>query len=80
MKILSKHQILPLHQHSVDEAGISPGLRDKELLDSALNAPFQAFSNTSAYSPLQQQAARLCYSVCKQAYGWRLLGVKIHQP
>ena len=65
MKILNKHQILMLHQHLVDETGGSPGLRDEGLLDSALNAPFQIFGDTSAYPSLQQKAARLCYGLVK---------------
>ena len=54
-----------LHQHLVDETGGSPGLRDEGLLDSALNAPFQTFGDTSAYPSLQQKAARLCYGLVK---------------
>ncbi|OUN08850.1 type II toxin-antitoxin system death-on-curing family toxin [Flavonifractor sp. An9] len=65
MKILNKRQILMLHQHLVDETGGSPGLRDEGLLDSALNAPFQTFGDTSAYPSLQQKAARLCYGLVK---------------
>lgn len=65
MKILNKRQILMLHQHLVDETGGSPGLRDEGLLDSALNAPFQIFDDTSAYPSLQQKAARLCYGLVK---------------
>ena len=65
MKILNKRQILMLHQHLVDETGGSPGLRDEDLLDSALNAPFQTFGDTSAYPSLQQKAARLCYGLVK---------------
>ena len=65
MKVLSKRQILLLHQQLVDETGGSPGLRDEGLLDSALNAPFQAFGGTSAFSSLQQKAARLCYGLVK---------------
>ena len=65
MKVLSKRQILLLHQQLVDETGGSPGLRDEGLLDSALNAPFQAFGGTSAFPSLQQKAARLCYGLVK---------------
>lgn len=65
MKILNKRQILMLHQHLVDETGGSPGLRDEGPLDSALNAPFQTFGDTSAYPSLQQKAARLCYGLVK---------------
>ncbi len=52
MKVLSKHQILLLHEQLIDETGGSPGLRDEGLLDSALNAPFQGFGSTSAYPSL----------------------------
>ncbi|EDM98305.1 death-on-curing family protein [Pseudoflavonifractor capillosus ATCC 29799] len=65
MKILAKRQILMLHQHLVEETGGSPGLRDEGLLESALNAPFQSFGDTSAYPSLQQKAARLCYGLVK---------------
>ena len=65
MKILNKRQILMLHQHLVEETGGSPGLRAEGLLDSALNAPFQIFGDTSAYPSLQQKAARLCYGLVK---------------
>ena len=63
MKILSKRQVLLLHQHLVKETGGSSGLRDEGLLESALNAPFQSFGDASAYPSLQQKAARLCYGL-----------------
>lgn len=65
MKLISKRQVLLLHQHLIDETGGSPGLRDEGLLESALNAPFQSFGDTSAYPSLQQKAARLCYGLVK---------------
>lgn len=65
MKLISKRQVLLLHQHLVDETGGSSGLRDEGLLESALNAPFQSFGDTSAYPSLQQKAARLCYGLVK---------------
>lgn len=65
MKFLNKAQILMLHQHLADETGGSPGLRDEGLLDSAVNAPFQMFDDTSAYPSLYQKAARLCYGLVK---------------
>ena len=65
MKVLSKPQILLLHEQLIDETGGSPGLRDEGLLDAALNAPFQGFGSTRAYPSLQQKAARLCYGLVK---------------
>ena len=52
MKVLSKRQVLLLHQHLVEETGGSVGLRDEGLLDSALNTPFQSFGDISAYPSL----------------------------
>ena len=63
MKCLSKRQVILLHRQLIDETGGSHGLRDEGLLESALNAPFQSFGDTSAFPSLQQKAARLCYGL-----------------
>ena len=62
---LSKPQILLLHGQLIAETGGSSGLRDEGMLDSALNAPFQAFAEEDVYPSLQQKAARLCFSLVK---------------
>lgn len=49
MKGLTKTQILALHAAMVRGFGRTDGLRNESLLDSALNAPFQAFSGAEAY-------------------------------
>ena len=43
MKRLSKEQILTLHSQLIEEFGGSDGVRDYNLLDSALENPFQSF-------------------------------------
>lgn len=65
MKILSKRQIIMLHDHLIQETGGSPGLRDEGLLDSAISAPFQSFDGVEAFPSLQQKAARLSYGLVK---------------
>lgn len=40
---LSKEQILMLHSQLIKETGGSDGVRDYNLLDSALETPFQSF-------------------------------------
>ena len=65
MKILSKQQILVLHEQLLAQTGGLPGVRDEGLLESALEAPFQGFGETDAYPSLQQKAARLCYGLVK---------------
>ena len=43
MKKLSKEQILMLHTQLIQQTGGSDGVRDYNLLDSALETPFQSF-------------------------------------
>lgn len=63
MKVLSKSQILLLHQQLIDETRGAHGLRDECLLDSALSAPFMEFQSYSPYPTVQQKAARLGYGL-----------------
>lgn len=65
MKILTKQQIIKLHDHLVQETGGSFGLRDEGLLESALSAPFQSFEGVDTFPSLQQKAARLAYGLVK---------------
>lgn len=41
---LTKEQVLLLHSDLIKETGGTDGIRDNNLLESALNAPFQVFS------------------------------------
>lgn len=63
MKRLTKAQVLALHAAMVRGFGGTDGLRDESLLDSALNAPFQAFSGAEAYPSILQKAARLGFGL-----------------
>lgn len=65
MRRLSKRQVLLLHDQLLSQSGGLQGVRDEGLLESALEAPFQAFSDTEAYPSLQQKAARLGYGLIK---------------
>lgn len=65
MRRLSKRQILLLHEQLLSQSGGLQGVRDEGLLESALEAPFQAFGDTDAYPSLQQKAARLGYGLIK---------------
>ena len=65
MKILSKQQVLKLHEILIAQSGGSPEIRDDGLLESALNAPFQSFGNTDLYPSLLEKAARLGYGLIK---------------
>lgn len=65
MKLISKQQILKLHEMLIAQSGGSPEIRDDGLLDSALNTPFQSFDDTELYPSLLEKAARLGYGLIK---------------
>ena len=63
MIVLSKEQILYLHEELINETGGMPGLNDEGLLDSALAAPFQSFGDQDLFPSIYQKAARLGYGL-----------------
>lgn len=65
MIILSKEQIIALHSQLIAETGGLEGLRDENLLESAINAPFQVFGNAEVFPGILQKAARLGYGLIK---------------
>lgn len=65
MKLISKQQILKLHEMLIAQSGGSPEIRDDGLHDSALNTPFQSFDDTELYPSLLEKAARLGYGLIK---------------
>lgn len=65
MKKLSKKQILMLHTQLIQHTGGSEGVRDYNLLDSALETPFQSFGGDELYPTIQAKAARLGYGLIK---------------
>ena len=65
MKRLSKEQILLLHSQLIREFGGSDGVRDYNLLESALETPFQSFAGEELYPTIHAKAARLGYGLIK---------------
>ena len=65
MKRLSKEQILLLHAQLIEEFGGIDGVRDYNLLDSALETPFQTFAGEDLYPTIQAKAARLGFGLIK---------------
>ena len=65
MKKLSKEQILMLHAQLIQKTGGSDGVRDYNLLDSALETPFQSFGGEELYPTIQAKAVRLGYGLIK---------------
>ena len=62
---ITKKQVLMLHKQLIDEYGGSPGVRDENLLESALETPFQSFGGEELYPSIQAKAARLGYGLVK---------------
>ena len=46
---LTREEILILHEQLIDRYGGTHGVRDENLLDSALNAPFQGYGENEFY-------------------------------
>lgn len=65
MIILSKEQVLKLHERLIAATGGSAGIRDEGMLDSALSNPFQSFGGEELYPSMQAKAAQLCFGLVK---------------
>lgn len=65
MIILTKEQVLMLHDRLIEVTGGSKGIRDEGMLDSALANPFQVFGGEELYPSIQAKAAQLCYELVK---------------
>jgi len=63
MKILSKLQVVKLHEELIRSFGGSYGIRDEGLLESSLVAPFQTFGGKELVPSIQQKASKLCYGL-----------------
>ena len=60
---LTVQDIYELHRELEDAFVLSSGVRDKNLLASAVNAPFQTFMGSDLYPSLYDKAAQLCYGI-----------------
>lgn len=65
MKRLSKEQILMLHSQLIEQSGGINGIRDYNLLESAIESPFQVFAGSELYPTIQAKGTRLGYGLIK---------------
>ena len=65
MKRPNKKRILKLHSDLIKSSGGIDGIRDENLLDSAIETPFQTFGGQDLYPTLIEKAARLAYGLIK---------------
>lgn len=59
----SKDEILHIHSKLVSDFGGSDGIRDKGMLDSAINAPLQTFDSSDLYPTDIDKIARLSFGL-----------------
>ncbi len=55
--------VLELHEAVLKQYGGASGIRDNNLLDSALNRPFQTFDGEDLYSSIYEKAAAVLQSI-----------------
>ena len=65
MKVLSKKQVILMHEQLIKETGGTNGIRDVELLEAALFAPFQTFDGVELFPSVVEKAARLGFGQIK---------------
>ena len=65
MKRLSREQILMLHSQLIEQTGGTFGVRDFNLLESAIETPFQSFAGEELYPTIQAKGTRLGYGLIK---------------
>ena len=54
-----------MHSQLIERFGGEEGIGDEDLLDSALNTPFQTFDGEELFPTIQAKAARLGYGLIK---------------
>ena len=65
MKLLSKKQIILLHEQLIRETGGAAGIRDEGLLEAALFAPLQTFGDEELFPTVYEKAARLGFGLIR---------------
>lgn len=63
MKTLDKELIISIHSQLISTFGGSDGIKDENMLESAINAPFQTFSGEDLFPTIYQKAARLGFGL-----------------
>ncbi len=63
MMKLSYEKVMVLHEKLTTLTGGDPSIRDRGLLDSALEGAFQTFAGIELYPTIEEKGARLGYSL-----------------
>lgn len=65
MIILTKEEVLRLHEKLLEKTGGLPGVRDMGMLESAVLNCMQTFNETELYPTVLEKSARTAFSICK---------------
>lgn len=65
IKYLTIHQVISFHDHLLEAFGGLPGIRDKNLLLSALQAPKASFDGREMYPSIFEKATVYLYHIAK---------------
>lgn len=57
--------VIDFHQQLTNKYRMESGIHDMNLLQSAINAPFQSFAGQDLYPTVFDKASRLCYGLTK---------------
>jgi death-on-curing protein len=63
--MISEEEVVEIHDILIDKFGGSKGIRDKELLNSALSRPYQTFDAKELYPTGIEKAAAILESIVK---------------
>ena len=63
MIFVEYEQVVKIHRSLIEKTGGMDGIRDAQLLDSALKTPFQTFGGNNLYPDILDKASQLCYSL-----------------
>lgn len=63
--MITSDEVLKLHEKSIQDYGGSSGIRDTNMLESAIARPFQTFGGTELYPTPYEKAAAITESIIK---------------
>ncbi len=63
MIVFNEEKVLLLQQLIIESSGGSFGIRDTNLLNSALQSIYQTYDGKELYPTKQEKAARLCFAL-----------------
>lgn len=65
MKKINLDEILLIHEQMIDTFRGTNGIRDKKLLESAIQSPYHTYSGIDIFNSIEEKAARLGFGIIK---------------